>query len=263
MCHDHAGDLTIGMYDALSGRSQPQDSASDLTSFDNSSVSALNELMQTEKKPVEYIIKDEGGSSHRKKYICELMVDGKSMGQAEGVSKKVAKAKIAGVALRQLQQQAVQVNNDETSGDSSIATTVQAEDQSALELTGSRKRLCVLGMDIDEDLIERASKKAVQLAPGDLVQFRHGDITTSAFKDDISAFLQSAKSSSSSTERPFNLITLFSVTMWIHLNHGDDGLWKFLEQISSMTDHLIVEPQPWKCYRYIPLASIYHYAYSS
>jgi hypothetical protein len=37
--------------------------------------------------------------------------------------------------------------------------------------------------------------------------------------------------------------------MWIHLNHGDDGLWAFLEQVSSMTDHLIVEPQPWKCYR--------------
>lgn len=235
------------MYDALSGRSQPHDSASDLTSFDNSSVSALNELMQTEKKPVEYIIKDEGGSSHRKKYICELVIDGKSMGRAEGVSKKVAKAKIAGVALRKIQEQKA----NESSG-GSVATIVQAGDQPTSaqqqwELTGSKKRLCVLGMDIDKDLVGRASKKPVELSPGDLVQFRHGDITSSAFKDDIRAFLDAAKSSSSS--QPFNLITLFSVTMWIHLNHGDDGLWTFLEQISSMTDHLIVEPQPWKCYR--------------
>jgi hypothetical protein len=40
-----------------------------------------------------------------------------------------------------------------------------------------------------------------------------------------------------------------SVTMWIHLNHGDDGLSRFLEVVASYTHYLLLEPQPWKCYQ--------------
>jgi hypothetical protein len=50
-------------------------------------------------------------------------------------------------------------------------------------------------------------------------------------------------------EKKCALVTCFSITMWIHLNHGDAGLFQFLEYLVQWTDHLIMEPQPWKCYR--------------
>jgi hypothetical protein len=37
--------------------------------------------------------------------------------------------------------------------------------------------------------------------------------------------------------------------MWIHLNHGDEGLTKFLEVVASYSKYILLEPQPWKCYQ--------------
>lgn len=37
--------------------------------------------------------------------------------------------------------------------------------------------------------------------------------------------------------------------MWIHLNHGDTGLEHFLKTICSFCKLVVIEPQPWKCYR--------------
>ena len=37
--------------------------------------------------------------------------------------------------------------------------------------------------------------------------------------------------------------------MWVHLNEGDTGLRSFLDYVSSIGRFLVVEPQPWKCYR--------------
>ena len=37
--------------------------------------------------------------------------------------------------------------------------------------------------------------------------------------------------------------------MWIHLHHGDAGLQRFLKRVCALCDHLLIEPQPWKCYR--------------
>ncbi|NXC25735.1 BN3D2 methyltransferase, partial [Campylorhamphus procurvoides] len=47
----------------------------------------------------------------------------------------------------------------------------------------------------------------------------------------------------------FDLALCMSVTMWIHLRHGDRGLREFLEFLSSRCSFLLLEPQPWKCYR--------------
>ncbi|CAN0281199.1 unnamed protein product, partial [Phaeothamnion confervicola] len=46
-----------------------------------------------------------------------------------------------------------------------------------------------------------------------------------------------------------DLITCFSTTMWIHLNGGDDGLKRVLTAFVARAEALIVEPQPWRCYR--------------
>lgn len=47
----------------------------------------------------------------------------------------------------------------------------------------------------------------------------------------------------------FNVVFCFSTTMWIHLNNGDAGLKEFLREASSICELLIIEPQPWKCYK--------------
>jgi len=48
--------------------------------------------------------------------------------------------------------------------------------------------------------------------------------------------------------RRFDLTTIFSTTMWIHIHAGDGGLVEFLERACGMTDLLVVEPQPSKWY---------------
>jgi hypothetical protein len=47
----------------------------------------------------------------------------------------------------------------------------------------------------------------------------------------------------------FNLVSAFSVTMWVHLHYGDDGLQQLLKWLSSHCYHMLIEPQPWKCYK--------------
>ncbi|KAG3028533.1 hypothetical protein PC123_g5020 [Phytophthora cactorum] len=218
------GDLTIGLYDALNGRATLADAnqIDDVANFDLSNISTLNERMQKNKK----------------------QIDGKTMGHGEGVSKKVAKAKAAEVALRALDGTDDKKQQKEMSADKKIGPEQLSLTEEEL---ATRKPLMVLGVDIDEVLVERAAKKLVHLTEGDAVQFRHVDVMTSKFSKEIAPFLELAQRSTA--ERKFNLITCFSVTMWIHLNNGDDGLWKFLETVSDMTQHLIIEPQAWKCYR--------------
>lgn len=47
----------------------------------------------------------------------------------------------------------------------------------------------------------------------------------------------------------YDVIFCFSVTMWIHLNNGDEGLQLFLRNISKLGQLIVIEPQPWKCYK--------------
>ncbi|XP_063997798.1 RNA 5'-monophosphate methyltransferase [Pogoniulus pusillus] len=47
----------------------------------------------------------------------------------------------------------------------------------------------------------------------------------------------------------FDLCFCMSLTMWIHLHHGDGGLQQLLALLSSLCSYLLLEPQPWRCYR--------------
>ena len=102
----------------------------------------------------------------------------------------------------------------------------------------------VIGIDIDEMLIDRANKKEKIVCSNsnnsnDTIQFITIDIMNN---DSISII----------SNRKFHFISIFSVTMWIHLNHGDDGLRNFLyNTIDLLTNKgsLLIEPQPWKCYK--------------
>lgn len=50
-------------------------------------------------------------------------------------------------------------------------------------------------------------------------------------------------------ESKASIIFCFSVTLWIHINNGDDGLRSFLLKLSQSCQYLLLETQPWKCYR--------------
>lgn len=47
----------------------------------------------------------------------------------------------------------------------------------------------------------------------------------------------------------FSAVFCFSTTMWVHLNHGDNGLRAFLAIIYQISRLAVIEPQPWKCYK--------------
>lgn len=99
-------------------------------------------------------------------------------------------------------------------------------------------RVNVLGVDIDPQLIKRAQEAnehhpAVQYFSGNLME-----VLTNA--DQLQQFTSGSV---------FHLVTCLSITMWIHLNNGDEGLQSYLRHIAEISQVLIVEPQVWKSYK--------------
>ncbi|KAM8990628.1 RNA 5'-monophosphate methyltransferase [Ara ararauna] len=103
------------------------------------------------------------------------------------------------------------------------------------------KDLNLLCCDIDPVLIERAQQCSPFPAS---ISFAELDIMDSSARDSfLSSYLGRFGRST------FDIAFCMSVTMWIHLNHGDRGLLEFLAFLSSVCTYLLMEPQPWKCYR--------------
>lgn len=75
----------------------------------------------------------------------------------------------------------------------------------------------VLAIDIDQTLIKRARKMFTDKS----ITFKCLDIMDNLQKNEISTYLETK------FIEHFSITFCFSVTMWIHLNHGDDGLKRF------------------------------------
>ncbi len=112
-------------------------------------------------------------------------------------------------------------------------------DQARRELPGDVK--CVLlGIDIDSELISRAQDGIAV----ENVTFATVDILQQGGTSYLSQFLESLNT------QQFSFISLFSVTMWLHLHIGDDRLSELLLYFAGLTaGGLLIEPQPWKCYK--------------
>lgn len=98
----------------------------------------------------------------------------------------------------------------------------------------------MLGVDLDPLLVERAANKFSQT---DKLEFRHLDILEANLTPQLEEYL------ASQDRTKFDLVSLFSVTMWVHINHGDEGLKELVRRVSAMARFVLLEPQPWKCYQ--------------
>lgn len=101
--------------------------------------------------------------------------------------------------------------------------------------------LRLLGVDLDEDLILRAEqsnpyRENISFIPLDITQ----DLDS---RTQLGSYLVRFGRSR------FHLCACLAVTMWVHLNHGDAALLELLTRLASLSDHLLLEAQPWKCYR--------------
>nr|XP_034957675.1 RNA 5'-monophosphate methyltransferase-like [Zootoca vivipara] len=112
------------------------------------------------------------------------------------------------------------------------------ESQACQEHLNELRLLCC---DIDAGLIERASQQSPFPAS---ISYATVDIMDPDAREALlSSYLGRFGRST------FDIAFCMSVTMWIHLNHGDCGLVTFLSYLASKCAYLLLEPQPWKCYR--------------
>jgi len=101
------------------------------------------------------------------------------------------------------------------------------------------QKVVMLGIDLDPKLVERADKFSIPHT----LEFKHLDILDGGVTQHLEKHL------SDYGRIQFDLICLFSVTMWVHLNHGDQGLVELVRKVVDMARFVLVEPQPWKCYQ--------------
>lgn len=108
-----------------------------------------------------------------------------------------------------------------------------------LEKAEGLLEVSLLGVDLDPILIERAR----QYNPRpDRIAFEHLDFLSEDCDGTLKRYLDSLN------KTRFDVVFCFSITMWIHLNHGDNGLEKFIRKACELTETIVIEPQPWKCY---------------
>jgi len=95
-----------------------------------------------------------------------------------------------------------------------------------------------VGIDLDEVLIERAKEKFKDECD---MNFCVVDCMRPGAVDECLQSLQVVS---------FSLVCAFSITMWIHMNHSDEGLLFFLKMLYQVcAGAVLVEPQKWKSYR--------------
>lgn len=104
-----------------------------------------------------------------------------------------------------------------------------------------KREIIVVGIDIDPILIERAKGHNSYT---DNVFYSCCDIMNDG---DANNFIEHHLAKYNA--KHFDVVSCMSITMWIHLNNGDQGLLRFLDTVNRLGATLLIEPQPWKCYQ--------------
>ncbi|XP_062553208.1 probable RNA methyltransferase CG11342 isoform X2 [Armigeres subalbatus] len=114
--------------------------------------------------------------------------------------------------------------------------------QNVFQMTFQSNQVNVLGVDLDQALVDNATENY----GSQFLKFGHADISAvscGAGTNQIRAYMDEK------VINRFDFVCCFSVLMYVHLNHGDDGLRCVLEYICSISEVLLLELQSWKKYR--------------
>ena len=82
----------------------------------------------------------------------------------------------------------------------------------ASHLSSPESPLFIHGIDVDPELIARAKEASIPESAN--TKFHHIDFMTERAEEELGSLLEGP---GNSTEKPFDIIFCFSVTMWIHL----------------------------------------------
>ena len=82
----------------------------------------------------------------------------------------------------------------------------------ASHLSSPESPLFIHGIDVDSELIARAKEASIPESAD--AKFHHIDFMTERAEEELGSLLEGR---GNSTEKPFDIIFCFSVTMWIHL----------------------------------------------
>ncbi|MED6196162.1 hypothetical protein PIB30_044734 [Stylosanthes scabra] len=107
----------------------------------------------------------------------------------------------------------------------------------------------ILAVDIDPELVEKANEN-LKNAEADKMEIDESSSSERKNLIDVITFKQENFMESQHPEL-YHTVTCFSVTQWIHLNFGDEGLIKFFYKLWELLRPggvLILEPQAWKSY---------------
>lgn len=122
---------------------------------------------------------------------------------------------------------------------------------------GGAARVRLLGVDVDEVLISRAADKVTPAGEGGGARGGAGQTDEAAVDAQFraldcshpGAFAEITAVAEGWGQPRFHLVTLWSITMWVHLNAGDEGLRALVRGCGNVGDAVIVEPQLWRCYK--------------
>ncbi|GAA5873629.1 hypothetical protein JCM16303_001188 [Sporobolomyces ruberrimus] len=95
----------------------------------------------------------------------------------------------------------------------------------------------VLGVDIDEVLIEDAKRIAKEQGLTEGLRFELGDFMQDGWLEGLSEREGAGK---------FEVVLLFSVTKWLHLHHGDEGMMRLFRSLHTFLPPggiVVIEPQ--------------------
>uniref|UniRef100_A0A182QVM9 RNA methyltransferase n=1 Tax=Anopheles farauti TaxID=69004 RepID=A0A182QVM9_9DIPT len=112
------------------------------------------------------------------------------------------------------------------------------------ELSGGTVRVSAIGVDIDQELCDRASRDF----PG--IEFICGNVLSIATSEQGDRRVDPIECGMLRLGiEQFDVICCFSVLMYVHLNGGDEGLRRVLDYLCNKGKFLILELQSWKKYR--------------
>ncbi|XP_038987558.1 probable RNA methyltransferase At5g51130 isoform X2 [Phoenix dactylifera] len=128
--------------------------------------------------------------------------------------------------------------------------------QGLITIEIAKKFFCrsILGIDIDADGSNYSKHKVSQASDGETFHIQHdaSSLSEGTLFERVTFRKENFVGSMDKCSEKYDTILCLSVTKWIHLNWGDDGLITMFVKIWRLLRPggiLLLEPQPWSSYK--------------